>query len=288
MRITNSVMTGTLLRNLNKNSEIINKYQEELSSGRRINRPSDDPVGIVYALRYRGNLEEISKYKSNAEDAKSWLDTTDSALSESGDILNRLRELVVQASNGASPQEARDAINQEVSQLSQQLNQIANTTYAGRYIFSGTNTLTPAFDATNTFQGNTKSLNYEVGVGTKIATNVDGTQAFGNIFSIMSTLQTNLSTGNIAGISGSLTQIDSSINQQLSTRSEVGARINRIDLAINRMDDQNTNITDLLSKTEDADTTEVITQLKTQENIYQASLATGARIIQPSLVDYLK
>lgn len=266
------------------------KSQEQLASGKRINRPSDDPVGLVYSLRLRTALTELDQYSSNAEDAKSWLDTTDSALDESGTILQRIRELAVNAASDQLTQTERDAITQEVQQLKQQLVQVGNTTYAGKYVFSGTQTLTASFDNTGAYQGNNGAINYEVGVGVQIPVNVDGAKAFGNMFTVIDNFLADLAPpGNAADISNNvLGQLDTEINNQLEVRAEVGARVNRLDLATNRMDSDKVNLTGLLSKTEDVDVAQLITQLKVQESVYNSSLAAGARIVQPTLMDFLR
>lgn len=290
MRITNSMLINTVLRDLNTNMGKMSKSQEQLSSGRRINRPSDDPVSLVDSLRLRTGLTELNQYKSNAESADSWLQTTDSALDESGAILQRIRELAVQGANtGTLPQISEDAIAKEVSQLKQQLVNIGNSTIGDRYIFSGTATKTAAFTSAGVFQGNTDTIDYEIGIGVTIPVNVDGTQAFSNAFTVIDNLIADLNTSNGPNISNlRLAQLDAVINQQLTVRSEIGARTNRIDFALSRMSSENVNMTGLLSKTEDADMAQVITRLKMQENIYNASLSAGARIVQPTLMDFLR
>lgn len=290
MRITNSMMVSTLLRDLNTNLGKMTRSQEQLSSGKRINRPSDDPVGLVDSLRLRTNLTELQQFKSNGDASLSWLEATDSALDEAGSILQRIRELAVQGANGAAmPQLALDAVAKEVDQLKRQLINIGNTTHGGKYIFSGTETLTAAFDTAGVYQGNNNALQYEIGIGVKIPVNVDGAQAFSNVFTVLDNLINDLNTGNSANISSTrLAELDTVMSQQLQVRSDVGARVNRIEFAVNRLDTLKVNSTDLLSKVEDADMAELITRLKMQENVYRASLATGARIVQPSLVDFLR
>lgn len=292
MRVTNSMMLSTLLRNLNTNMEKMSKSQEQMSSGSRINRPSDDPVGIVDSLRLRTNLTELKQFKSNAEDAQSWLDITDGAMDASGKLLDRVRYLTIQAATDLNPQLALDAIATEISQLKEQLVQVANTKYGDRYVFSGTMTQTASFDPNNLalgYQGNNGQINYEVGAGTQIPINVDGTQAFGNVFNVLQTIWDDVNAGNTLNLSGTdLGLLNTEIDNQLKVRADIGARVNRLDLAINRMDSQDVNLTGLLSKTEDVDVAELITKLKVQESVYNSSLAAGARIVQPTLMDFLR
>ena len=288
MRVTNSMLINTVLRDLNNNMSKMSKSQEQLSSGRRINRPSDDPVGIVSSLRLRTSLTELSQYKSNAQDASSWLDTTDQALDESGSILQRIRELAVGAANDYLTQTERDAIYKEVDQLRLQLVSVGNATYAGKFIFSGTQTQTASFNDTGVYQGNTGVINYEVAIGVQIPINVDGTTAFGNAFTAVNQFLNHLTTGDVTDITADIGQLDLAINNQLEVRADIGAKVNRLELAINRMDADNVNLTALLSKTEDVDMAELITKLKMQESVYNSSLSAGARMVQPTLMDFLR
>lgn len=289
MRVTNSTFINSMLWDLNKNMDKLSKLQEQASTSRKINRPSDDPVGLNDTLRLKTGLEELDKYSNNAKDAQSWLDETDNALADSGDVLKRVRELTIQAANGDLDQTDRDAIVKEIKQLKEHLIQVGNSTYAGRYIFSGTKTKTPAYDSNGVYQGNTNQMEYEMGAGLKIPVNVNGTEAFGNMFGVLDNLITDVAAGNVSNLSGTdLKSLDTVIDNQLEVRSDIGARVNRTELIINRADDLNTNMTSLLSNAEDADYAEVTLKLKSQEAAYQAALQVGARIIQPTLLDYLR
>lgn len=405
MRITNSMMISTLLRNLNGNYAKLSKFQEQMASGRRINRASDDPVGIVDSLRLRNNLYELEKYKKNSEDAISWLDTTDNAMNASVNVLHRVRELTLQAANDTLTANEREDIAKEVRQLKAELVQIANTKYANRSIFSGTMTRTDAFDVNGTYLGNTGVINYEISPGARINVNTNGQDAFGhvevpgvdtlqitslftdgdtinifgqvftmasapantfdgefdgataadqavrlaeainrnsslsqrieavatgdsitftelkgkaaginltsdnyavtgggsvnvtqvtksvvglNVFQTIDSLLEELKADDAAAISSRVNNISDVMENQLRWRADIGARVNRLELAITRADELNFNMSGLLSQTEDVDMAELIIQLKVQENVYNASLSSGARIIQPTLLDFLR
>ncbi len=144
MRITNKMMTNTMLLNINKNQNMLNKYDMQVSSGKKIQRPSDDPVIAVRALRFRTTVSEIKQFQTNCEDAKSWCSVSEQAASNIIDILKRVRDLSVQASSDVLSVSNRKKIIQEMDQLSKQFLNEANSSYAGRYIFSGFKTSTPA------------------------------------------------------------------------------------------------------------------------------------------------
>ena len=289
MRVVNSMISGTILRNLNNNLTKLNKLQEQVSTTKRINRPSDDPAGIVDSLRLRTGLEEMDKYSSNAKDAQSWLEATDSAMGDAVNMMHRVRELAVKASNGYLTQSEFDAIGKEIGQIKNQLVQTGNSTYAGRSLFSGTMTHDQGYDSLGVYQGNSGKIEYEIGAGVRLPVNTTGTEAFGDVFNALEGLMTNISSKNISEISNTdLGKLDDIYDQMLGVRADIGARINRTELVINRTDELNVNMTDLLSKVEDADMAQVLVKLKIQENVYQSSLQIGAKIITPTLMDFLR
>ncbi len=294
-RITQGMINSQFLTNLNRNIKSLDNLQNQLSSGKRITKPSDDPVGISYSLRYRNELNSNDQYQSNVDSATSWLDNTDSTLGQVGNVLQNVRDLAVQAANGTNPQDALDAIKAEAEQLSNQLVTIGNTKFNNKYVFNGQKTDVPPYDASAPVADtDTGTIRFEIGVGVKIGVNVTGNQVFGsasdsdNVYKVLQDFQDALAAGDTSQISTLIGSIDSRLNKVLNVRSEIGAKSNRIELASNRLKDINTNLQNLQSKTEDADVAEVITNLKMSENVYQASLSTGAQIIRPSLVDYLK
>jgi flagellar hook-associated protein 3 FlgL len=311
MRVTNGMLINNFMRNLNQNLKMMSRTQEKLSSGKKIARPSHDPSAASLGMRIRSDLFEFGQYKKNVQDGISWLDTTDTALGNAGEVLAKIRDLVVYGSNGTQPFSARKSIYDEISQLEQQLMHIANTTYNGRYIFSGTATkshtvieesLDPqdvvevtgengevfTFDKRFTFQDNNKTINLEIGVGNVIFINSNGSKAFEKIFDTIHNIKVGLLEGDLEKVSKGISDVDKDMDKVLQFRSQVGAKINRMELTLNRIMDDTISFTHLLSKTEDEDLAEVIMNLTTQESVYRAALATGARIIQPSLMDFLR
>lgn len=310
-RVTSNMMNSQLLLNLNRNALRMNHTQNEMATGRKINRPSDDPVGITYSLRYRSELASNEQFKKNVDSAVSWMDFNDTVLSETNNVLQRLRELTVKASTGSNPQSALDSISQEVAELKEQLVDIANSQLNGKYIFNGEKFNTKPYGAFMNDDGTLMDMSeistdpgeviYTVGDSVKMSINLNGNDVFGaaddattaetsdNIFSIINRLQEKLSAdGDHSKITDELASIDSRIDKILTIRAEVGAKTNRIELMQSRLEDLNINLTSLQSKTEDADYAKLIMDSKVQENIYNASLSAGAKIIQPSLVDFLR
>lgn len=304
LRVTSNMMNSQLLLNLNRNARTMNDTQLQLSSSRKINKPSDDPVGITYSLRYRAELSSNEQYTKNVDSALSWLDYNDTVLGQAGDVVQKIRELSVQAATGTNPQSALDTINAEVLQLKDQLVDIANSTLNGKYIFNGEQYNTKPYDFTKGADGtydvskaittDTGQIQFIVGEDVRMPISTTGNDVFGNtgdtdnLFAIINQLSSALKSGDSAGISAQLSSIDTRMEKILTARSEIGAKTNRVELMQDRLSDLNINLTDLQAKTEDADYEGLIMNSKIQENIYNASLSVGAKIISTTLVDFIR
>ncbi|NBI27733.1 flagellar hook-associated protein FlgL [Chengkuizengella marina] len=301
MRVTSGMMNTQLLTNLNNNLERMTKYQEQLSSTKKLNKPSDDPVGVTYALRYRSDLSANKQYTENVSSALSWLEYSDSILDQTNDVLDRVRELTVQASNGTNDDAALNSIKEEMEELYGQLVTIGNSEFNGKYVFNGQQTNIKPYTEGNAKNESTDTgqILYAIGEGTKMAVNVTGDQVFGglnpdgtpqedNAFKVIDDILTQLENGDFDALSNSLGTLDSRIDKLLSVRAEVGARTNRVELTKSRLEDNDINLQTVLSKTEDADLAFVITKLTESEYVYQAALSVGANMISVSLVDFLR
>ena len=149
MRITNSMLTNNLLRNMYANLRGLESAQDRLSSQKEVRCPSDDPVSVVSSLALRSDLGEVEQFQRNISDAQAWFEVTEGALGNATDVLQRVRDLAVYGATDTIPQESRQALANEVRQLQEQLIQIANTTHGSRYIFGGTRTNEAPYDADN-------------------------------------------------------------------------------------------------------------------------------------------
>jgi len=295
MRVTNGMLITNMMRNYRRNLNRIEDYQNQLASGKSIRRPSDDPSGASKALKLRSDLSMNEQYIKNTDNALSWLNITETALRDIGDSLQRARELTVQAANETLTPENRATIANEIEQIQQHIFQVSNSTYAGRHIFAGFRTEAPAFSqgaGAIVFEGNAGEIAFEVGVGNRIAVNVTGGDSGVDIVGLYATLEDLKNDLRnpvmVPNVDSYLTDIDGFARQALAHRSAVGAKTNRFEMIRARLLDSEVNFTDLLSKTQDADIAEVVMNLKEAEAVYNASLATGARIIMPTLVDFLR
>ncbi|GED33880.1 MULTISPECIES: flagellar hook-associated protein FlgL [Brevibacillus] len=292
-RITQTMLNSNMLRNLNTSMNKMSKLQEQSSTGRVISRPSDDPVVASRGMFYRTALNQNEQYQRNADQASAWMDTADQALDDVGLVMQRVKELVTQ-SGGVMDATSLNAIADEIDQLREQIGATANQTLGGYYVFAGTDSDNPPYDsATKTFVNtNTGDINFEVSEGVYLPVNVKGVDVFSspsttdNIFSLMTNISNTLRSGQSAA--SYTDEVDDKTRTVLSARTALGARVNRLELTQSRLESQNLNINTLMSDNEDADMSEVYTELKMQESVYQSALSIGARVIQTSLVDYLK
>jgi flagellar hook-associated protein 3 FlgL len=293
LRVTQGMMQAQLLRNITNSVRKMGFDQNQESTGMKISKPSDDPVGITYALRYRSELSLNDQYQRNIDAAKSNVDHVDTVLGNLTDIFQRVNELTNQGVTGTNPQSALDSISAEMKQLGTAALSIGNDQMNGKYTFNGELTDIQPY-VTGAESTDNANINYQLAAGVTVPVNVTGNQVFGaggdtdNLFTVINGLQAAFSAGDLTAARNLMPQLTSRVDKILQTRSEVGARSNRVDLMDNRLKDLNMNLSALSSKTEDADMAEVIMKLQTDQNVYQASLSTGAKIIQPSLIDYLK
>jgi flagellar hook-associated protein 3 FlgL len=292
MRVTQSMLSNNMLRHISQSYERMGKTQEQLSTGKKISRPSDDPVVAMKGMTYRTNLTEVEQYKRNLSEAYNWMENSDAALDKASSVMQRIRELTVQASNGTLEDSQKEMIAKEVGQLKEHLASIANTQVAGKYIFNGNDTTKAPVDLTTTpptLSANQNSVKIEMSKGIDVAVNINPTKVFNtDIFGDITDLEEALKGNNATPINDFLGKLDGNIDNLLAERAELGARYNRVELINARVDEQEVIANRILSDNEDADIERVITDLKMQESTHRAALSVGSRIIQPTLMDFLR
>ena len=294
MRITQSMMSASMMKNLQNNYKRLDTYQEQLMTNRRLNRPSDDPVGVASALHYRAEISSTTQFEENVSDANSFMEYTDTVLNEVTQVIQKLSELAVQGGTDTVPADARKNIAEEVGELYSHLVSLGNSQFKGKYIFNGQRTDQqpyPADPANDQYSLDTGVVQYQVGAGIYVDVNMIGDRVFGqfgaadSMFKIVNDMKTALENDSTDDIQASIPQLQNMIEKLTLAQAEVGAKQNRLEFTTSRLGDLNN--VDLQSKTEDIDMPKTITELKTAESIFQASLDTIARISRPTLLDFL-
>ncbi|KZE64238.1 flagellar biosynthesis protein FlgL [Fictibacillus phosphorivorans] len=298
MRVTQSMLSNNMLRHISQSYGSMAKTQEQLSTGKKISRPSDDPVVAMKGMTYRTNLTQVEQYKRNLSEAYNWMENSDAAMDKATSVMQRIRELTVQASNGTYEESQKGMIGQEINQLKEHLVSIANTQVAGKYIFNGNDTTNKPvdFNKSPAVSTNGNPVNLELSQGIEIAVNMNPKNIFthkegppeSGLFGDINELMKALEGKSGEDISGFLEKLDSHINHLVAERAELGARYNRVELIDARVSEQEVIANRILSDNEDADIERVITDLKMQESVHRAALAVGSRIMQPTLMDFLR
>lgn len=291
MRVTQNMLAANSLRNLSSSYAKLGKYQDQLSTGKKITKPSDDPVVAMKGMAYRSQLTEVDQYQRNLSELHLWMDNSEAGIEQANSALQRIRELIVQGSNGALSPDDRQAITAEVGQLKQDLVNTANTKVAGRYIFNGTDVNHPPVSQDDHPQvtANTSDYMVEVSDGVSMKANVNPDNVFGQkLFDTVYSIQEALENNTPDQLDSLLGDLDDVMDTLSAERSDLGARSNRLDMVENRLDRQNIMATQVLSDNEDASLEEVIINLTTQESVHRAALSVGSQIIQPTLIDFLR
>ena len=293
MRVTAGMAQRHVLSDLRRVQERLADAQDRVSSQKRIEKPSDDPLGAERAVRLRGELDTTKAYGTAVDESRSWLDATDSALSSINDIVQTARELTVQAANGATTPAARQSIKVQLDALTEQLKTTLNGAYDGRYIFSGTATDTPPYDLTSAtpdaYQGDANPVVRQIGPGVSVQVNVTADDVLSGLLPALRAISTHLQSNDAASLQTTdLQALDAGLDTVTTARSQVGAVTNRVDAAGRRLDDLHDVTTVFLSKTEDADMPQALTDLSAQQNALSAALQGGATLIQQSLMDFLR
>jgi flagellar hook-associated protein 3 FlgL len=303
MRVTFNMLNQTVLGNLMLNSQRLMDAQDMTSSGKRIRRSSDDVPGMGRAISLRSTIASIEQFSRNSDFAAAQLSAASSAMQAIVSKMQDVRDKAMTAASSATSPEARMAIATQLDQIMRELADLGNTQHLGKYIFGGSITsskpiIENAGDPPYIYVGDNRNLMVQVSPGidlkvtitADIIFNVGGTAVPGtdDVFSVIKTLKELVIADDVEGISAHLDKIDDVRRNAISVNSQVGAQLKWLETAKTSLLDSKLRVEELLSKTEDIDLAEAIVHLRTQENLYQAALATANRVLNISLADYLK
>jgi flagellar hook-associated protein 3 FlgL len=293
MRVTQQSISRSSLANVQASLNRSAKLQEQMTSGKVLNRPSDSPTGTVTSLSLRSQISAQEQYAANARDGEAWLNTQDTALQSVNSTLQRVRELTVQgSSSGGLDVNARQAIAAEITALRDNLTGLANTTYLDRPIFGGTTAGGRAFDPTTyDYVGDSGAVTRRVDDRTRVSVGSDGSTVFGSgsssVFALLDRLASDVVT-NPSALSSDLSALDGRMGTVMNALTDVGARTNQLEQARTAATDKALDLRSTLSGVEDVDLPSVIIDLQLQESTYQAALSATAKAIQPTLMDFLR
>lgn len=296
-RVTQTMLSRTVLHNLNVLAQRLAKSQEQLTSGYVVNRPSDDPVRAFQALNLQTELANHEQYAKNIDYARGWVDATDAALHRIQENLHRIRELLLQAANDTISHSDRQKIVMELEGLADDLKTQGNSKYQGEFIFAGT--LTDAAPYTlgpsDAYAGNDTGVVREIAPGVRVAINQIGRVVLGDdtqgLLFHLRELITHLQSGTPADLdlvrNQDLRNLDADLEVLNQARTQVGTLQQRLELSDFRLMELKGSAEELLSKIREADVIEAYVKFTQQKATYEAALKTGASIMQPSLLDYI-
>lgn len=294
LRVTQQTIVSNTLRMLQRRLGAVQETQARLASGKRIHRPSDDAQGVNRTLQLRTSLADTHQGTKNVEDGLMWVGLADAQLQNATERLQRVRELMVQASSSLSAAE-RDAIATEIAGIRDDLVSIANERSQGRPLFGGYSSADPIglVGGVWTYQGDDGAITRRIGDGTEVVINVTGNDVFGftsgtDLFTMLDTVEARVRSGDTAGVAASLSDIDGAMGRVLDGLAALGSAGNRLDAAHNRLANHAISLTAHISEIEDVDLPATIMELQMQQVAYQSALGAMSSAIQPSLIDFLR
>jgi flagellar hook-associated protein 3 FlgL len=327
MRVGENSTLNTVKDTLNRSRLRMNELQKQNSTMKRVNTPSDDPVGNVKLMSIRNESLDNSQFEKNANLAKTFLNYTDSSLEEVTNLLVRAKELALgQASSAANGPESRVMVAEEIRNIMQEVSAISNRRLGERFIFGGYRTNAPPFEGDGKYSGDNGLITVEVQKDVFVGMNIPGDEIFlgmkknklpnrapgsegevgaspelamgsavadpsisnENIFRALDALRVGLMTNDVDLIRSTLEPLDKIRDRVITTRAQVGARTAGIDTAIANMGKKNVFNAELQSNIEDSDIIQVVSDMAREETVLRASLQASNKLIQPTLLDFLK
>ena len=319
-RITNRYTSESITNNLLSNRSKLVNLQEQISSGKRISKISDDVLASVSVVSTNNSLGKIDNYLKNIDNAQGEIDVSENALLTTIDSIHTARELTIQALNDTSGDEELAVINAQIKQIIQQVKDLGNTKYGEKFVFGGLQTEPTPFTAPvegEVQYNGSSSTNYqrkiEISDGVTVPINLDGSQIFGECYTYMGDHDNDPTTPDTLELDGNgllktlitlskelgtvpadkdlirdkLDNLDTDLQTLLNSQAQIGSLSSRLEMTkSNRKDDQ-LNLTKIKSGAEDIDMAKAISDLQYQQTALQASLQVSAQVIQPSLLDYL-
>lgn len=300
-RVTSQMIAQSTETNINSAMDRLDTTQQELSSGKSINEPSDNPYGTSLSMQLDGDLSQLTSYNNNVTDGTAWTTAASTALGNMNDSVQRVQELVAQASNGTNTPADDQASAAEVNQLISSIKEEANTQYDGQYVFSGTSTQTAPYQtgSTDTYQGGTGAVTREIGPSATVQVNADlssvlgsgqsanGGTGDGGLLDTLRSIASDMQSGNTAALNTDLTALNGNAGSLTVLSTQLGSVTDQLSMASSRISALQDNDTQVLSNTQDADIATTEISFSTQQAALQAALQSSAQIIQTSLLNFL-
>ena len=301
MRVTNRAMTNTYLSDVQKSLQSINKLNTQLNTGKQINKVSDNPYEAIKILNMQNEINDVERYNYNCDEITGWLDSTDDALDKIGNISSEIKVLLTSISGSYGEDEIK-AIKSEINEKVKQIGEALNTTYAGRFIFGGSNTDEAPVEIFENADGivelrlkegaNEDKLKAEISDGIGIDYNLTASQVTDNLKGLNTINNILVELGNNPVDKDRVQELNSELgdymNHVLNNRSAIGARSNTVSNVKSSNDENILRLKGVYSDMQDVDWAEKYIELTSAQMVYNSSMQVGAKMIQPTLLDYLR
>lgn len=296
-RVSTRSGTQQMLQGIQASYQRLSVAQEQVITGRRVNRVSDDPADAVAAIINRSLLKRYEQYERNTAEAESWMLAVDAALIDASNGLSAVRTLVVQM-GGAIDDVGRKAIADEIRATRVSLIGVANAAKSGRPLFSGTEATNKAYDEDGNYLGNNEQVVIPVLDAVSFRVNRTGPEVFGthnasdptdgDVFQLLDEIADRIEAGDLSVLDMGLLGIDAALDRIAEAQIEMGTRAAQLEQIKTNILDQKVAVTTTISKKEDVDAAEAIMKYQTRLTAYEASLKVGSNVLQPSLLDFLR
>jgi flagellar hook-associated protein 3 FlgL len=295
MRITSGMAQRSIQRDMIVAREARQKASDQVSSGKRVTRLSDDPAAALDALRARRELQRSQAYNRQAADADGWLTTYDTSMQTISDRLIRVRELALQgASSGVSGGAISPVLTQEISSIREELASLANQKYLGKPVFAGTAEPANVYSAAYAYQGDNGQFLRTIASGVTLQVNYAGPAVFGSdasptqMFAVLQDIESKITTGDAAGLATAISNLDTARERVDTLRVQVGVKQNTVKSIQEQRSNVEIDLRAQLSAAEDVDIAQASIDLNAADLAYKATLSAAARLFQTSLVDFLR
>ncbi len=314
MRVTEGTNFEMVRESMRRSKEKMENLQSQASTMKKLNRPSDDPVAAAKIMEIRTDKSNQEQYQVNSKMAQTFLSNTDGALADLSEVLIRCKEIAIgQSSVGSTSEDTRTSVAEEVAQLLRHAVSIANRRIGDRYLFGGYKTQKSPVDPEGRYLGDNGQMMIEIGDDVFISMNVPGLDVFNtepkqlqcsdegykeaypeagpenvNYFDEIQKLRIGLLSGDLEGIRDTLERFDQLNAKLVATRSKLGSRLQGLQYTSQAIERHNINNAMLGSSLEDSDMAQVVSDLSKEENVFKSSLATSKRLIQPTLLEFLR
>ncbi|MBT1668067.1 flagellar hook-associated protein 3 [Curtobacterium flaccumfaciens pv. flaccumfaciens] len=290
-RVTTQMSMAAASARLQAGAARVAELTDQATTLRAIQRPSDDPVGTASSMQVRKEQAAAAQYSRNANDAAAWLATTDSALSGVYSVLNNVRDLSVRAANSGTMSDTdRDAFVTQFRSLKADLEARANTTYGTRSVFAGSSTAAVAYDPATGWAASGTDVSRRVGDGTTVRVDTTGTAVFGSgddsVFGMIDSIVSDLQNG--VNVNARIGDVDAALGTVRGAQADVGVRHAAALAAQDSLKSATVSLESRRADIEDVDLAKAVLDLQVQQTNYQAALAVTAKVLQPTLMDYLR